>query len=340
MFDSIHLEEPTATSSIVHEYTIASRYNEEELSWEIPLHQLAQMHLDTMSKKALDRNWKLHELFGTIAVINLPIARERLRKVTEELHTIGTDTFEVFPAVNGCKDVDPSIWKKFFLNLHHIDISTEDGKLAFDRLHQGQAGCYLSHYRLIQKMKAAFEGAMEQLRIAKETHNTEAIALAEKEALKHSRVLILEDDSRFGFLNEKTLQVSQKGIGTVLHEALLALPDDWDMLYLIVNATEPTSEIAPHLRKLGTSWCLTAHVINHTMYGPLVDLLSKIEDPSITQVLPVDNEISAIHHLYNVYAIYPSVVFCDGGLSYITSKTWDPWQGQPIYHQKKPKSKK
>jgi len=67
------------------------------------------------------------------------------------------------------------------------------------------------------------------------------------------------------------------------------------------------------------------------MYSPLIEILKKIDDPNITKVKPVDIEISDIQALYNVYAIYPSIVFTQGGKSCITEVMWERWQGQPIY---------
>jgi hypothetical protein len=64
------------------------------------------------------------------------------------------------------------------------------------------------------------------------------------------------------------------------------------------------------------------------MYAPLVEKLKKIEDPSITEIFPVDCEIAALHHLFHVYAIYPSIVFSQGGVSNITERVWDIWQPQ------------
>ncbi|MCE5316468.1 MAG: glycosyltransferase family 25 protein [Parachlamydia sp.] len=316
---------------IVCEHVIPHKMTE-ECSWSFPLRQMAQTQLDTLSDEELDDNWKLHEFFETIAVINLPQAHERLQKITQELYDIGTTTFEVFQGVDGRKEVDPSIWNKFYLNLHNIDTSTEEGKHAMDLLHQGQAGCYLSHYQLIKKVKAAFESAQNEWISAKARHDAEAIGRAERDLRKYGRVLIFEDDGCFGFLQDDSC-ISRQGAGKVLREAFRELPDDWDMLYFVVHASEPTEEISPRLRKLGRTWALTAYAINYSMYGPLIELLKKIEDPAVTHVWPVDNEIAEIQHLHNVYAIYPSVVYTAAGFSYITGKTWDLWQEQPIYQK-------
>lgn len=319
--------------AVVCEYSIPQK---EENSIIIPLREMAQMHLATMSDKELDNNWKLHEFFETIAVINLPHAQKRLQNITQELHDIGTDTFEVFRGIDGRKEVDPSIWNKFCRNLHNIDTSTEEGRCAIELLHQGQAGCYLSHYQLIKKVKAFFESAQQEWIAAKANQDAAAIRKAESHLRRYSRVLIFEDDGCFGFLQNDS-KISKRGVGKVLRQALRTVPDNWDMIYFVVHASEPTVRISSRLRKLNRTWALTAYAVNYPMYGPLVELLQKIEDPAITQVQPVDNEIGEIHHLHNVYAIYPSVVYTAAGKSYITGKTWNLWQGQPIHKHEKNK---
>jgi hypothetical protein len=74
---------------------------------------IAQNHLETMTSSELDANWKLNEFFGSVFVINLPHATLRLEQVKESLKSIGVQDFEVLPAIDGRKDVDESLWKKW-----------------------------------------------------------------------------------------------------------------------------------------------------------------------------------------------------------------------------------
>ena len=186
----------------------------------------------------------------------------------------------------------------------------------------------MSHYKVIRLMKNSFERALRDFETAKVAKDHKAVKHFEQELRKYSRVLILEDDSGFGKIDEAQT-VSKQGVGRHLRKALMELPDDWDMLYFVVHASEPTSKVSPRLCKLRSSWSLNAYAINYPMYAPLVEHLRKIEDPTVTRVLPVDNEISGIHHNYKVYAIYPAVVFSQAGPSYITDKDWPLWQDQP-----------
>lgn len=330
--DRFMLDYIQADAPIIHERIMEVKKDANtSLSWYIPLCQIADNHLSHMSKRELDADWKLQDFFGTIAVINLPDAKDRLQRITQELHSIGVDDFTVFPAIDGRKELDSAIWNKFYLNLHNIDSSTDEGKHALDLLHQGQAGCYMSHYQLIQQIKKAFDNAWIKLELAKTLNDKEGIYDAEQEILKYSRVLILEDDCGFGFLDQSTDAISKKGAGKLLRQAFSELPDDWDILYLIAHATEPTIEASSHLRKLGRGWCMMAYAINFKMYDSLVEHLGKIEDPDVTHIWPVDSEIYEIHQLYNVYAIYPSIAYAQNGVSHITGKTWEYWQGQPVY---------
>jgi Glycosyltransferase family 25 (LPS biosynthesis protein) len=329
MFDTFTSQNNEVSIPIVHERVVDKRY---ETARTIPHQDIAKMHLSTMKNEELDNNWRLNEFFGTIAVINLPKSKQRLKNVSKELHLIGTKVFEVFRAINGRKEVDASIWKKFHFNRENYDTSTEEGRLALDELHKGEAGCYLSHYKLIKRTKDAYEQAMKELALAQATYDDLTIKIAEFAVRKYSSVLILEDDSSFGILNKEKSGAYKTGTGQILRKALLNLPREWDMLYFVVNATEPTERFTVHLRRLNTSWSCVAYAVNSTMYGPLVDELKKIKDPDVQHIKQFDIAISELHHLYKVYAIYPSIVYQSMGKSLISGKNGeDLWQGQPIF---------
>lgn len=300
--------------------------------WEISLKQTAKKHLTLMSDDELDADWKLNEFFGTIAIINLPKDTERLSRTIGELQHIGVYTYEIFPAIDGRSEVSPHIWQKFVDNPRTtFDINTPEGKLAFDRLRQGIAGCYLSHYYLIQQAKAAFDSALMQLEIAAANRDPLAIDLAKDLVRKYSSILILEDDNGFGIVDSKGASSSKKGVGRLLRQALIEMPDGWDMFYFMCAAHEKTKSTSKHLRRLKRSVFQNAYVINHTMYEPLIKALKQIEDPLIRTMKPVDKAISFIHHQHKVFAIYPSIAFQYNGISNIDSNTSDKLgQWQPI----------
>ncbi len=318
MFDLPQIETVELSPRIVHEVVVDSR---DGVSWDTSLSKIATGHLSTMSDEALDEDWRLNDFFGTIMVINLPRSKERLTQITQELYGINTHTFNVFPAIDGRKELPPSIWQKIQQNRERYDIKTVEGRASLDRLHQGEAGCYMSHYMIIRKMKEAFDHALVDFKAATEKGDEETIKIANEKLRKYSSVLILEDDVCFGIV-ERNGNISKNGTGRILREALLALPDDWGILYFVVRPTQRTSEVSPHLRKIKKSFCLMAYAISHRMYEPLINVLEKIEDPNVTSVFAVDNEIGAIQSKHEVYAINPSIAFGqEGGASEITGAT-------------------
>lgn len=321
MFD-MNLPTESAQPAIVHESIVEAS---QDISWHIPLNEIAASHLQTMSPNYLDKNWKLHEFFETIIVINLPHAVERLDRFKKEMQKIGTPRFDIFQAINGRKDLPHEIWGKMVGNRDDIDTSNGRGKIKLNSLHKGEAGCYMSHYLALKGVKEKFDEASLQYQAAKSEQERAAAAATLR---KYCRVLILEDDAGFGLVSQK--RATRRQAGLLLRKALQELPDNWDLLYFIVHPTQPAKQISPHLYRLRKSWCAVAYAVNYVMYEPLLKKLRKIEDPSVTSVLPVDAAISSLHRRHKVYAIYPSLVFHHAGASQISHKTKHSlWQGQP-----------
>lgn len=333
MFEFISPVILTDDKPVIQEYVVSPQ---ELLRWNTPMNEIAEMHLQSMSDEELDNDWRLDDFFGTIAVINLPQATQRLAKVTQELHAIGIWNFTIFTGIDGRKVVDQTIWRKFHSNRDRINSKTEEGQRALDRLHQGEAGCYLSHYYLIKSIKETFDRAMLELNEAYASKDTMKIHEAEQKARKYSRLLILEDDAGFGIVNKDKVTVTKTGVGKYLRKALSQLPKKWDILYLVVQAKQKSAKVAQNIRRLKESWSFVAYAINYTMYESLVNYLKKIEDPKVTSILPVDSEVSKIHHVYHVYALYPSVVYHEKGDSQISDKPLPIlWQGQPVTKDQK-----
>lgn len=303
---------------IVHEI-IAESGN--EFQWNTPLSEIAQVHLATMSEEQMDNNWGLNDFFGTIAVINLPAANLRRETITKELEGIACN-FEIFQGVDGRKEVSPEIWNKFYgTRSRDLDPNTSEDKIALDKINQGRAGAYLSHYLLIKKIKECFDRAMQDYKSAQNSQDLEAIKHAKKELKKYSRVLILEDDAAFGVVDEEKVKVTKKTIGKRLRLAITELPDDWNMLYFIVRAKEEPEEISPHLCKIKSSYCQAGYAVNYTMYEPIISLLSQVEDPLVEKTRSVDIVLGLIHHQYHVYALKKSLIYHQPGPSQIADNT-------------------
>ena len=288
-----------------------------------PLSTIAKGHLKSMKAGLQDKDWKLNEFFGSIFVISLTQAEDRRKVLAKELDEIGVKDFQIFDAVDGRKDVPVEVWSKFYQNQQ-----TDQENQAVDELHKAQAGRYLSHMHIIQKVKMAYDDALVALERAQDDN---AYHHYQEEVRRYSSVLILEDDAGFGFLNPILTTISKKGAGKVLRKAISALPDDWDLLYFVCNPLEPTEKFSKNLQKVAKSSGSIAYAINHLMYNDILNHMQKIADPEVTKIKSVDTEIAELHEAHKVYCINPAIAYTQPGKSSITGITWDAWQTQPIY---------
>src|SRR5262249_15944479 len=138
------------------------------ISADIDHQKIALEQLHSMSDHELDHDLKLQDFFGSIYVINLPHATTRLERMTRELNKVGVYDFVVWRAVNGRnpEEVPEALWRKMSLNWRVLDLSTSDGEQKLARQFQGETGCYLSHFRLLQHVKKQYDLAQEKARLA------------------------------------------------------------------------------------------------------------------------------------------------------------------------------
>ncbi len=280
--------------------------------------QVAAKHLAEMSPEALDLDWKLDEFFGGVYVINLPQAQQRLLEITQTLNNIGLQTFNVFSAVDGRKVVPIAIWKKFKFNWLGHDLKTPIGKARFDYQRKGQAGCYLSHYRLIQSVKRHFDAAMQELKVAQADGDAKQVDVALKKVRRYSTVLILEDDCGFGIIDSDNT-VLLTGCGTILRKAMQELPKDWDALYFTILSRKPPQPYSEHLSRIDNTYGNHAYVLKYTMYDAIINHAKKIEDPAVTKVQAFDIERSSVFPGRNVFGLVPALAYQRPGNSYITN---------------------
>ena len=299
------------------------------ISADIDHRKVALEQLHSMSDQELDQDLKLQDFFGSIYVINLPHATTRLARMTQDLKKIGVHNFTVWPAVNGRnpQEVPEALWRKMSLNWRVIDLSSTEGEKRLARQFQGETGCYLSHYRLLQHVKAQYDLAQEQWRIAADPVEKDTAA---KEMEKYSSVLILEDDNGFGIVQSDHKNVSLAGVGKLLRLAFSELPDDWDMLYLMAQSISPSRRQSPHLKQLKFGMLMNAYAVSHRMYGDIIRHLSSIDDLATEALTPVDNAVGELHTTHQCYAIYPSIALqADGESQIIDQMTKGPRQVQP-----------
>ena len=291
---------------------------------EKPIQSIAEEHLARYSQEELDSNWRLHELFDNIYVINLNRATERLNTFTKEVQSIGIPSFQRFTAVDGATDVPFALWNKFYLNRCNVDLSTQVGQRIFTRIRMREAGCFLSCLGIYEKIKQTFDTALDNLRKAEEGFDLSKMIEAKAEVAKSSRALIFEDDAAFGFLKGDV--ATREGVGYYFNKALAQVPDDWDILYLFVYPTEPTIQITENIQQIFGSWCLLAYVIRYTVYDELVKEFEKIYDPGVSKLATNDLTFAAFQKKYKTYALSPSVVYAVGGESTITGEVFAPYQ--------------
>lgn len=281
-------------------------------SCEIEHQNIAWSHLTDMTDEELDSDLKLEEFFGSLYVINLPHAKERLSRVTAALHDVGVRHFQVWRATNGRDplEVSEAIWRKMNCNWRKLDPSTPEGLKALEHQYQGEAGCFMSHYRLLQHVREKFHEACQEWQAAASSKDK---AKAIRKARKYSSVLVMEDDNGYGFVNSDGITASLQGVGRHIREALTELPQDWDMLYFMVQSGRYAHRETPHLKRLAWGTIMNAYAISYRMYDSVIEHLKRIEDPSVQEMTPVDNEIAMLHGSHRCYAIFPSIAYqCEG----------------------------
>lgn len=280
--------------------------------WRIDHQKIAISHLTAMSEKELDENWKMNDFFGSVFIINLPSATDRLAKIIADIQQIGLLDYEVFKAVHGQTEVDEKIWIKFRRNWKKWLLDREIERKKFREQRQGEAGCYLSHYGVIRTMKERFDQAMIELKIAA---NSEQLEAAMQRLKKCSSVLIMEDDNHFGIV--KNGYVTHERAGVLFRKAMQELPLKWDMLYFMAYSTIPSTTYSPHLQRLSWGKFANAYAVNCTMYAKVLQHLGRIFDEDVNEVYNLDNALAELHCNHACYCISPSIAYQYDGYSYI-----------------------
>ncbi|MCE5318696.1 MAG: hypothetical protein LLG04_15195, partial [Parachlamydia sp.] len=158
-----------------------------------------------------------------------------------------------------------------------------------------------------------FKKACKELQEANEKNDTAGIQACAARARKYSSVLIMEDDNGFGFVNRQNYKTATTaGLGRLLREAMTELPEDWDMLYFMVQSHQ-SLPYTHHLRQLTWGTLMNAYVVSYRMYDAIIDHLKRIEDPKVTELKPVDVEVAMLHQGHQCYAIKPAIAYqCEG----------------------------
>jgi GR25 family glycosyltransferase involved in LPS biosynthesis len=305
------------------------------------------------SQEEMDKNWNLNEYFGHIYVINLddrPDAKDptkfqkRLNRVKEDLEKIGGCSFERLSATYGAYDLDKSVWNR--VDDNSFGLQGEE----LDRSHMGQAGCFMSHYRVIKDANNKYiegqkelEEAQNQLKEAKSDQQIqqaqENIKKANHKVKMYSSILILEDDNGFGFVRKNKgapATVEMDGAGVEFRKVMEDLPEDWDMLYLVTvecgkNGKKwmeaKSRDHSEHLKRLKYGLLTNAIAINNKAYPILMESLSKIDDSNST-FRPVDHQYALLHKKIKAFTPVVPLAYQQAGDSCITEGSMDePWNG-------------
>jgi UDP-N-acetylglucosamine:LPS N-acetylglucosamine transferase/GR25 family glycosyltransferase involved in LPS biosynthesis len=281
---------------------------------------LAKTDLETMTNQEMDDDWKLDTYFGNIRVINLREQEEKYRICITNLQEIGLKEGDIerFNAIVG-RDLPRELWDRMQSTL---DRDT-------DKLHQGQTGCYMSHYLVIKEAKARYDNAKKELKEAKAAlqgargsgHGNlpdleRQLRLAEEKKRKYSSTLVIEDDNKFGRVtNAERKEFTLKNVGRVFREAMLHLPKDWDSI--LFSALEIGSkgrlrfDPKRRVKKLVYAYESNAYAISSKYYEKVIKALEKINNPQ-KSLLPVDIELAKIMDTNKVYVATPPLAFQGG----------------------------
>lgn len=283
---------------------------------EIPV--VAAQQLATMSDEEMNKDLALNSFFGSVYVIHLPKAEERLKRLLENFQEIGLKDFVLFPACDG-RELPREISSKMFSLWAARDLKTMEGIRAFENQQKGEAGCFMSHFQVIQEVKAKFEKALLAYEKAVALGDTAASELA-KEVKRYSSVLILEDDNAFGFLSEDKMTATLKGCGLLLRLALMEMPKQWHMLYFMAQSHFRSQFIGRFLRRIYGTKGANAYAVHYSLYATLAEHLGAIVDPSSKVIYPLDHQLSQLHPDALCLAITPSIAYQTPGYSSIHSK--------------------
>lgn len=285
-----------------------------------------------------DKNWGLNDYFGHVYVINLDDTAKsgdrfarNLQRITRDLHNVGCQTFERFRATDGATELEESVWKRVDDNSLNLEPGVE-----LDRQHKAQAGCFMSHYRVIKDAQEKHQHAIQMLRMAKNDNERTAAEVAIKE---YDSILILEDDNGFGWVNKPPIgpaTVNMQGSGNAFKQIMRELPKDWDMLYLLSIECGPkgtgwmkakSPSFSKHLNRLQYGLLTNAVAINSRAYPIILKALSKIDDP-LQKFRPVDHEYARLHKKLNVFTPkHPLAYQAPGESSIIEASRAEPWNG-------------
>ena len=245
---------------------------------------------------------------------------------------LAEDGYQRFSGILG-KNLPKEKWDRMQSNYKNHDVKTAEGRERLDRQHQGQTGCYMSHYTLIKETAEKYDAACLKLwALERDSKATpEQLASAQAEVKKYSSVLVLEDDTLFGRIRPEDMtekernvgiysdKMTQTGVGRIYYEAMRDLPKTWDILHFMVIPWEAPQETdSKRLAKLNGGVSLIAYAVSANAYKRVLQQLSRIDDPE-KKFEPVDVELGKLHAVTNSFVVTPAIALHPGEASTINN---------------------
>lgn len=230
---------------------------------------------------------------------------------------LGLDRTEIFKGIGRDNPIEKVIeklrgkseeeWRELADGLQGIldSYSRKEARL------KAQINCYLSFFLIIQEAQLQYKNAEVNMQKAKGVLNDPKqnqlakfrakADLANPQFREYSQIILIEDDVG---LTDNPLNEIQK----IFQQALIELPNDWDLLYLskgAVDVKNGSQDILnkPYLKKVSCRLGIGALMINHRIYKTILNSLKKIflDEP----FHPIDQELALLFPKNNCFEINP-----------------------------------
>jgi len=261
---------------------------------------VAQELIERFSKKQLDKDWRFKDFFGTIYLLSG--SKERLPGVRASLASVGLQKgdYKVFQGIRG-----ESLPRCIFSRMHEKGEEKKGlQKEELEKIHCGQTGCFISHYRLIEEAQQGYRAAVEELKAVKQTVTQRKLKALVEKVKRASTILVFEDNVGFGFLNN-TDKVARENVGYRFVKSMKELPKNWDFFYLMGWDFGKPKLISKHMIKLDYGVIIKSYAIKYTAFDPLLKELKVVLDQSVKKIDPVDHHIAKLHKPFQAYMIHP-----------------------------------
>jgi hypothetical protein len=230
----------------------------------------------TSGNNTLAFSWRLEELFGEVYVITADPQGGAMQRFRREADLIGLCAYRLWPAITPAQ-----------LNSErgHNLVRRLRGSRALHRLPKlREVSAYLTRYDLLKYLMIRYSRSQS----------------AQERTGPLRSVLVLSDRVAFGWARRACLRGTirelreRRQAGRLLQEAMCALPDDWDLLYLssYYPRLSRTRQLdCALLLPLVGSLSADAFVVRGRALSTLVSRLSRVED-SEDRFFPLDIELA------------------------------------------------